>query len=136
MNARIADKIREIEEYLKELESIRPKSYLVYEKDLKTKAACERYFEKITEALIDLAFLLIKDNGLALPEDDKEAFTILEKSGLIDSKISQKLREAKGMRNLIAHEYGSVDDKLVFEAITLEIERDARLFLKAVKKGH
>ena len=136
MNARIADKIKEIEAYLKELRSIKPKSYSAYEKDLKSKAACERYFEKITESLVDLAFLVIKDNGLKMPEDDKEAFSILEKSGLIDANLCRKLREAKGMRNLIAHEYGSVDDKLVFEAITSEIESDARLFLRAVKKEH
>jgi uncharacterized protein YutE (UPF0331/DUF86 family) len=79
---------------------------------------------------------VIKDSGLDLPEDDKEAFAILEKSGLIGADLSQKLREAKGMRNLIAHEYGSVDDKLVFEAITSEIGRDAKRFLKAIKKGN
>ncbi|MFH0971623.1 MAG: DUF86 domain-containing protein [Candidatus Micrarchaeota archaeon] len=136
MNARIKDKIGEVEAYLKELDAFVPTTYASYEKDLKAKAACERYFEKITEALVDLASLVIKDSGLQLPEDDKEAFSILEKSGLINANLSQKLREAKGMRNLIAHEYGSVDDKLVFEAITSEIVRDAKLFLKAIKKGH
>ncbi|MBI5224611.1 DUF86 domain-containing protein [Candidatus Micrarchaeota archaeon] len=136
MSARITDKILEIETYLKELETIMPKSYSSYEKDLMAKAACERYFEKITESLTDLAYLVIKDAGLSLPEDDKEAFSILEKSGHIDANLSQKLKEAKGMRNLIAHEYGSVDDELVFDAITSEIIRDSRLFLKAIKKRH
>ncbi len=134
MNGRINDKVEEIEAYLLELETIKPKSYSAYAKDILTKAACERYFEKITESLTDLAFLLIKENGLKMPEDDKEAFSILEKSNYIDASLCIKLREAKGMRNLIAHDYGSVDDKMVFEAITLEITRDAKLFLKAAKK--
>ena len=133
---RIKDKISEIGSYLKELESIRPKTFIVYEKDLKTKAACERYFEKITEALVDLAFLVIKDRGMKLPEDDKEAFSILAEANLISADLARKLREAKGMRNLIAHEYGSVDDELVFKAVAEEILTDARDFLNAVGKNY
>ena len=45
-NNRISDKINEIETYLEELEEITPNSFNAYAKDFKTKAACERYFEK------------------------------------------------------------------------------------------
>ncbi len=136
MSARINDKILEVERFLRELESIAPQAYSDYEDDVKTRAACERYFEKITEALVDLAFLVIKDKALKLPEDDKEAFTVLAQAEIIPADLSEKLREAKGMRNVIAHEYGSVDDKLVFEAITEEIDSDAKSFVKAIRKRY
>ena len=58
---RIKDKIKEIEEYLEELKSILPIDFKEYSKDYKTKAACERYFEKIIEAVVDLSFLIIKE---------------------------------------------------------------------------
>ncbi len=135
MNNRLKDKISELENYLKELDSIKPKTFAAYERDLKTKAACERYFEKITEALVDLAFLVIKDKGLKMPEDDKETFSILCEGKVISSDLSRRLREAKGMRNLITHEYGSVDDRIVFHSITAEIETDAKEFLKYIR-GH
>ena len=38
------------------------------------------------------------------------------------------------MRNIIAHEYGKIDDKIVFEAITEELERDVKEFIKKVKE--
>ena len=136
MRARIDDKILELERYLRELASIAPATFGGYEADIQAKAACERYFEKITEALVDLAFLVIKDKGLKLPEDDKQSFSVLADAGVIGSALSEKLGEAKGMRNVIAHEYGSVDDKLVFEAITEEIGRDAKAFLKSIRKRY
>ena len=73
---RIKDKIKEIEGYLSELSEIMPGNFEEY-KEIKNKAACERYFEKIIEAVIDLSFLIIKDKNLRIPEEDKEAFDIL-----------------------------------------------------------
>jgi uncharacterized protein YutE (UPF0331/DUF86 family) len=134
MTARITDKADELERFASELQAISPGSFENYSGDLKTKAACERYFEKIVEACVDLAFLVIKDRGLKPPEDDKKAFPTLAQAGLIDGTLSQRLMEAKGMRNIIAHEYGAVDDELVFNAITAEIARDSGELLKAVRK--
>lgn len=130
---RINDKIIEIEDYLSELEEIRPEDFERYETDLKAKAACERYFEKITEAVIDLAFLIIKDKGFRIPEEDKEAFDILSKEKVISPELAEKLREAKGMRNILAHKYGQVDDEIVFRAITDEIEKYVGEFISAIK---
>ncbi len=131
---RIKDKIKEIETYLAELPEILPKSLKEYTNELKAKAACERYFEKIIEAAVDLAFLIIKNMGLKIPEEDKEAFDILLNEGLIPKRLAERLKDAKGMRNLIAHEYGSVDDEIVFNSITEELEKDVKEFMKIAKK--
>ena len=133
MNPRIKDKLREIERYLAELSEIVPRSIEEY-LEIKTKAACERYFEVIVEAVIDIAFLIIKDRHLKIPEDDKQAFDILANEKLILPELSQKLKNAKGMRNLIAHEYGKIDDEIVFEAITSELENDVREFVNVIKR--
>ncbi len=45
---------------------------------------------------------------------------------------SKKLQKAKSMRNILAHEYGIVDDRIVFLAVTEEIEGDIREFLKSI----
>ena len=129
---RLKDKIREIESYASELSEIMPQSFEQY-KEIKTKAACERYFEKIVEAVIDLAFLIIKDKGFKIPEEDKEAFDILSKEKIISEELAEKFKDAKGMRNIIAHEYGSIDDEIIFHSITEEIEKDVKEFVRAVK---
>ncbi len=131
---RINDKIREIENCLSELEEIMPKNFYEYKTDLKTKAACERYFEKIIEAVIDLAFLIIKDKGYKIPEEDKEAFDILANEKIIPQELSIRLKEAKGMRNIIAHEYGKIDDELIFHSITEELKLDVSELIKSLKK--
>lgn len=134
--SRIKEKIGEIESYLSELEEFMPDNFEEYRDDTKTKAACERYFEKITEALVDLAFLVIKERGLRMPEDDKATFDVLAEEKLISSKLAESLKNAKGMRNIISHQYGNVDDEIVFRSITEEIVGDAEEFIKDLKKAH
>ncbi len=131
---KIKDKVEEIETYLEELESIIPSDFEAYEQDFKSKAACERYFEKIIEAVVDLAFLVIKDKKLKTAEDDKGAFDILAESKIIQKELAERLKDAKGMRNILAHEYGAVDDSIVFDAITGELEKDVREFIDVVSR--
>ncbi len=133
-NERIKEKINEINKYLNELESIRPNSLEEYSKDLKEKAACERYFEKIIEAVIDLGFLIVKTKSLEGPEDDRDLFDILEKNKIIDSNLAKRMQEGKGMKNFISHQYGEVNDELVFNAITKELENDVKNFIEKIQK--
>ncbi len=130
---RITDKTGEIEDYLAELEGFMPGSFKEYERDAKTKAACERYFEKIIEAVVDLAYLVIKDKGLKIPDDDKGVFDILAEAELITESLASKLKDAKGMRNIISHEYGTVDDEIVFNSITEDLVMDVHEFLKSLR---
>jgi uncharacterized protein YutE (UPF0331/DUF86 family) len=134
MNNRIKDKIKDVENYLSELDEVKPLTLDEYTKDIKAKAACERYAEKIAEALVDLAFLAIKDKNLKSPESDAEAFTILLDNKIISSDLAGKLQDAKGMRNILAHKYGEIDDAIVFNSISEELERDARDLITAIKK--
>ena len=131
---RISNKIMEIEKFLEELESVLPQDLEEYKKDFKIKDICERRFEKIVEAVVDLAFFVIKKKELKSPDDDKHVFKILEDSNIISSNLSKKLQDAKCMRNVIAHEYGRIDDELVFEAVTEQIIGDVREFIKCVKR--
>ena len=134
MKERINEKIKEVQIFLGELDQIVPSTFEEYCTDLKSKAACERYFEKIIEAVVDLSFMIIKDNRLKTPEDEKQSFVILEKSMVISPVLSEKLQKAKGMRNILAHEYGRIDDSIVFEAIHEKLRKDIEEFLKSIWK--
>lgn len=134
MNERIKDKIGEIEQYLQELAEIAPENFEEYESDFKIKAACERYFEKIIEAVVDLTFLVIQSRKLKTPEDEESSFMLLSNEGIISENLAKKLKDAKGMRNILAHEYGKIDDSLVFEAITEQLEKDINEIIDIIKK--
>ena len=131
---RIKDKIDEIAKYIHELSEIIPSDFEQYKFEFKTKAACERYFEKITESVVDLAFLVIKEHKLKIPEEDKQAFDILNETDIISGDIKEKLKDAKGMRNIIAHEYGKIDDEMVFESLKEQLIPDIEEFIRQIKK--
>lgn len=131
---RIEDKIDEILKFLEELEEITPGNLEDYRLNKEKKAACERYFEKIAEAIIDLAFYVIKIKKLRIPQDDSDAFEVLKENKIIDDTLSRKLKEAKGMRNILAHEYGKIDDEIVFESLKEQLIPDVEKFIKQIKK--
>lgn len=133
MKERISDKIVEIEKYLGELESVLPETYEEYLSDWKIRDICERHFEKIIEAVIDLGFLIAKKESLKIPEDEQSIFDTLCTNNLIPFELSKKLKDAKGMRNIIAHEYSKINDELVFEAVKEELIKDVRRFLEDLR---
>lgn len=135
MNERINDKIIEIEKYLEELEEIAPNNFNEYQRNLEKRLACERLFEKIIEAVIDLSFILSKFKNFKMPEEDEAIFDTLYEEKIITEKLSKKLKEAKGMRNFIIHQYGKINDELIFEAITEELAKDVNEFIKCVEKN-
>ncbi|MEK6920345.1 MAG: DUF86 domain-containing protein, partial [Nanoarchaeota archaeon] len=117
-----------------ELGSFMPSSFEEYQQNIEKRAACERYFEKIIEAVIDVAFLLIKEKKLRIPEEDKETFDILVEEEIISTKLATRLKDAKGMRNILSHQYSHIDDEVVFEAITEELEKDVKEFLESIER--
>ena len=131
---RINDKINDLERSLNELFGFFPKNIRDYKDNLRDKAASERYFEKIIENIIELAILIIKEKDLETPEDEDNCIKILSKNNLIPENLADKLIEAKGMRNIIVHQYGEIDDEIVFDAINKELKTDVEEFLKLTKK--
>lgn len=132
--SRIKDKIKDIRGFIAELEGILPEDIEDYEADKTIRAACERYVEKIVEGLTDIAFMLIKLKKFRMPEDDIDAFRILLEHKVISEELYKKLKEAKGMRNIIAHEYGKIDNSVVHEAVKRQLGKDTQTFLKTIEK--
>ena len=130
----IKDKIKEVENYLSELEKVIPEDIDVYLKNLEKRLACERAFEKIIESVNDLAILIIKEKRFQMPNEDIKAFDVLSEKNIISEGLASNLKKARGMRNFLAHQYGKVDDELVFEAIQKEIFEDVNDFINQIEK--
>ena len=127
MKERLNDKIKEIQEFLDFLEPRIPNN-------LEKKAICERYAEKIIEAIVDLAFLTIRYFKIEIPAQtaDTEIFDILAEKNIISKNLSENLKEAKGMRNIITHEYGRIDDSIIYEAVKNQLPEDTKEFLSNI----
>ena len=124
MEKRLNEKISETRKYLDELSSIVPLSFDEYKLNFQKRAACERYAEKIVEAIIDIIFIIVKKEKLAIPDNESISFDMLAKKGIISSSLAVKLKEAKGMRNILAHEYGKLDNSIIFQAVSGELDYD------------
>jgi uncharacterized protein YutE (UPF0331/DUF86 family) len=131
--SRKEEKIIEIEKYLGELETLFPIELENYNSDFKIRAICERYFEKIVESAIDLAILIIKEKNLRKPKIEKESFDILVEAKIISQELCEKLKDAKGMRNVIAHEYGEIENELIVEGVQEHLFKTINSFLEAVR---
>ncbi len=130
---RINDKIEEIQQYLEKLDDVNPRDFERYSGNFKIRLMCERCLEIIIESLVDLAFLVIKEKSLPAPEDDKQAFDILKDAGIISEILAAKLKDAKGMRNILAHEYGKINDEIIFNAIE-DMGNDTKEFINSVSE--
>ena len=134
MHERIKDRLEELEKGMEELESFLPDTVEKYLHDAKTRAACERAFEKVMEAVIDISLLIIKYKKFDLPSNESGIFEVLQKNGILSGSLAKNLVEAKGMRNFIIHQYDNTDDELVFNSLSGKIEKDINQFRKSIKK--
>ena len=117
---RIQDKIKEIECYIEELESIVPLNLEDYLSNLEKLLACERAFEKIIEAVNDLAILFIRQKRYDFSSEAK-IFDILSQRNIISKILGERLQQAKGMRNFLIHGYDDVDLKVVWKTVQEDI---------------
>ncbi|MDD5477347.1 MAG: DUF86 domain-containing protein [Candidatus Omnitrophica bacterium] len=129
---RILVKIDELDGYLDELEQIAPaklkfKEYQVIEK----KRSCERLLQLSIEAVIDICKFFVSGMRLGLPAEENDLFDKMQKKKLLSKEMAVILKEMKGFRNILVHEYAAVDDELVFKAIKTKL-KDFRRFKKEI----
>ncbi len=113
---RVLARLDDLDGFLRELRSIAPRSLDEYLKTEK-KRACERLVQVSVEALIDVCALLVSGLRLGIPGEEDDLIERLTRAGVFSGATAQTLRRMKGLRNLLVHEYGRVNDQIVFETI-------------------
>lgn len=112
---RILGKVAELDSYLSELRQILPKSFDEYVRSIEKRRACERLLQIAVEAVIDICAMLVQGLRLGLPAEEDDVFEKLAQHGVLSQKMVETLRRMKGFRNILVHEYGRVDDRIVFD---------------------
>lgn len=74
---------------------------------------------------LDLAAQVIADRGLELPTTARGHFEILERAGVVTPVVARAMAGCAGLRNLIAHAYGTLDIGRLYDE--LPAGRDALL---------
>jgi uncharacterized protein YutE (UPF0331/DUF86 family) len=113
---RVLAKIDELEGYLKELGEVKPTSLEEYKK-IEKKRSSERLLQLSIECMIDICALMVTGLRLGLPSEEDDLFERLEQAGIISPLMKETLRKMKAFRNILVHEYGRIDDELVYEIL-------------------
>ena len=80
---------------------------------------------------IDIAAHIVSEEGYGVPGSSNELFYLLEEHNLIDRPLTEKMVQAIGLRNLIAHEYGTIDLGKIHH-ISKENINDLDAFIKSI----
>lgn len=85
------------------------------------------------QGAIDLGQHVIVERGLAVPSAYREVFRVLGAAGLVEAGLSTRLEAWGGMRNVVAHQYGSLDLDRIATALYDELA-DLDAFLTAMAR--
>jgi len=110
-------KLDELDGYLVELRSVAPATLQEY-RTVEKRRSCERLLQLSIETAVDVCSLLVAGLRLGLPGEENDLFEKLAEREVISRPMADLLRRMKGMRNILVHEYGRVDDELIFDAVT------------------
>lgn len=133
---RILTKIDELDSYLNELFQVIPANFSKYQQ-IEKKRSCERLLQLGVECAIDTCKLFVSGLRLGLPSEENDLFDKLKKKGIISEEMVSLLKEMRGFRNILIHEYATVNDELVYEALQTRLEdfkRFKKEILNALKK--
>ena len=111
---RILVRIDQLEGYLRELREIVPEDFATYQK-VEKRRACERLLQISIEAVIDICHLLVVGLRLGIPSEEDDLFVKLGEAGVISSRMEGTLKEMKGFRNILVHDYAHIDEQIVFQ---------------------
>lgn len=132
---KILSKFDNLEEYLEELEKIKPAEFKEYLISIKDKRACERLLQISIETVIDICNIVASGLRIGLPSDEDDLFEKLKNKKVISKEMLIILKEMKGFRNILVHRYGEVDDEKVFEILSeklMDFEKFKEEILKKV----
>lgn len=113
----VVDKLRHINEYTNDLKEMRGLSKNDYVDDIVMQRAVERTFMNLIQSCIDLAQHIRASKDLAPSGTAKQEIEALGDADVISSDTQEKMGEAVGFRNILAHRYGDVNHDVVYDVL-------------------
>ncbi len=104
-------------ESLKALEPAERMTLEEYETNLYMRKATERLLQELIESAIDINIHIVVNIKGTAPDDSYRSFIMLGELGVIPAELSKKLAPSAGLRNIIVHEYDTIDNSLILSAV-------------------
>lgn len=123
---RITEAIEDIEQNLAALREKQQLSRADYKASDKQdlRDAVERKFEKLAEAVLDIADQLLKHERGSSPRGRKDKIRELRREGILSDTLTEKLLDAVEFRDVLSHTYGPIiNDDIVYDSLQTSLGR-------------
>ena len=117
MNDIIINKIQSIHRCVARAREEYQKSPEEFEQDYTRQDAAVLNVLRACEQAIDLANHIIKERKMGIPNSSAESFELLGKKSVIDGALSKKLQNMVQFRNIVTHQYQTMDIEIVKNVI-------------------
>lgn len=119
---RMLEKLKSVEISIQKIKENRPENFQDFEKSGIVKDGIYKNLEEAIQNILDVCALLVRENNLGIPSDEKSITDLLHKNSLINKKTKSLIDSFRGLRNRLVHRYGTIDDKIIFENISENLE--------------
>ena len=131
---RILAKLDALHGYGRELRVVLPGSLDHYMASNEKRRATERLLQVSIECVLDIRGLFVAGLRLGLPAEEENLFDRLEQGGVLSPELIRTLRAMRRFRNILVHEYGALDDKLVFQ-LAVRMPNEVQTFTSEVTRA-
>ena len=90
--------------------------------------------QRACETAIDLAMYVVNQRRLGVPQESRDAFTLLQTVGILLPDLATRMQKMVGFRNVAVHEYTRLNLDVVRAIITKQLE-DFRTFSSTIVKA-
>ncbi len=129
----IEKKLRKIEEFLKEIESVQIGDFEEFKNDIIKKRFIERNLELSIEQIIDICKHFISALDLKEPETYSECIDRLKEADIIPEGKSSIFKSMVKFRNILIHGYNGIDDSITYSIYKNHLG-DFRSFITLIRE--
>lgn len=102
-----------------------------FETDYTRQDAAILNIQRACNAAIDMGQYLVRRERLGIPQRARDAFDLLATHGWIDATLADSLKRMTGFRNLVVHDYQSLQLPIAIQIIQHHLD-DFLLYTKAL----
>lgn len=90
--------------------------------------------QRACETAIDLGMYVVSQRKLGVPQDSRDACTLLQVAGILPVNLATRMQRMVGFRNVAVHEYTRLNLDVVLAIITKQLD-DFRTFPSTIVKA-
>ncbi len=131
---RVLAKLDALHGYERELRLVLPSNLEEYIASVEKRRATERLLQVSIECVVDICGQFVAGLRLGLPTEEESLFDRLGQAQVFSAELIRRLRAMRRFRNILVHEYGEVDDKIVF-GLAGRMRQDVMAFASEVTRA-